>query len=350
MVRVVLTPFLDLIRGPGIILYSTRSTRTRRIRFTMTVLIVSSPVDVHARAVIAKLAELRIRTELLDLSEFPNKLTLTMAYAGGQRRLQLRRPGEGQLDLDSVRAVWWRRPGAFNLPDSLKAPVHRRLALSETNTAFSGLYQSLQALWVNPPIRDAAASHKSYQLGLGQTLGLEIPDTLITSDPDEARAFWSKCNYDVIYKQFLALPDSWSETRMLSDKEIKSADATLRLAPVIFQRKITAVADVRVTIIGDEVFAAAAEVRKLDYDLDVRLNPDVKYVPHQLPHDITAKLLAFMRQLGLVYGAIDLRLTGEGRYVFLEINPAGQFLYIEQATGQPITAALAEHLATGRRE
>jgi len=59
-------------------------------------------------------------------------------------------------------------------------------------------------------------------------------------------------------------------------------------------------------------------------------------------------LRALMRRLGLVYGAIDLRLTPDGRYVFLEINPAGQFLYVEQQTGQPIAAALAALLAAGR--
>jgi glutathione synthase/RimK-type ligase-like ATP-grasp enzyme len=54
-----------------------------------------------------------------------------------------------------------------------------------------------------------------------------------------------------------------------------------------------------------------------------------------------------MRRLGLVYGAIDLRLTGDGRYVFLEINPAGQFRYVEEQTGQPLAAALAARLAAG---
>jgi glutathione synthase/RimK-type ligase-like ATP-grasp enzyme len=66
-----------------------------------------------------------------------------------------------------------------------------------------------------------------------------------------------------------------------------------------------------------------------------------------LPDDVTEMLHALMRQLGLVYGAIDLRLTADGRYIFLEINPAGQFLYVEQQTGQPITAALAARLAAG---
>jgi D-alanine-D-alanine ligase-like ATP-grasp enzyme len=86
-------------------------------------------------------------------------------------------------------------------------------------------------------------------------------------------------------------------------------------------------------------------VRKLDYDVDVRMNVDAKHVAHDLPNDVSDKLRALMRRLGLVYGAIDLRLSEDGRYVFLEINPAGQFLYVEEQTGQPITSALAARLA-----
>jgi glutathione synthase/RimK-type ligase-like ATP-grasp enzyme len=77
------------------------------------------------------------------------------------------------------------------------------------------------------------------------------------------------------------------------------------------------------------------------------MNLDAKYAPHDLPLETTAKLAALMERLGLVYGAIDLRLTPEGHYFFLEINPAGQFLYIEHATGQPIAAALAHALLSG---
>ena len=167
----------------------------------------------------------------------------------------------------------------------------------------------------------------------------------MTSDPEEARQFWRACAGDVVFKQFIALPEAWSETRRLGEAETKIADAEIRLAPVIFQRHVAAVADLRVTIIGDEVFAAAVDVRGLGYDVDVRMNLDARHVAHDLPDDIATMLRALMRRLGLMYGAIDLRLTADGRYVFLEINPAGQFLYVEQQTGQPITAALAALLA-----
>jgi glutathione synthase/RimK-type ligase-like ATP-grasp enzyme len=314
----------------------------------MTVLIVSSLADPHARAVIAELGKLGAQAELLDLADFPTKLTLTLAFGCGEHRFRLRRPGESELDLDTVRAVWWRRPRAFVLPETLRNPAYRQLALSESSTAFHGLFAAMDALWINPPSCDAVAGHKPFQLALAQSLGLEIPQTMMTSDPEEAREFWRAWKGDVIYKQFIALPEAWSETRRLGEAETKVPDAAIRLAPVIFQRHVAAVADLRVTIIGDDVFAAAVDVRDLTYDVDVRLNLDAKHVAHDLPDDVAEMLRAFMRRLGLVYGAIDLRLTEDGRYVFLEINPAGQFLYVEEQTGQPITAALAARLAAGR--
>jgi glutathione synthase/RimK-type ligase-like ATP-grasp enzyme len=311
------------------------------------VLIVSSLTDGHARAVIAELDKLGARVELLDLADYPGKLTLTLAFGDGKRRFQLRRPGAGGLDMESVSAVWWRRPGQFVLPDAVRDQAHRRLAISEANTAFHGLFAAMDALWINPPALDAVASHKPYQLALAQSLGLEIPHTVMTSDPEEAREFWRVCGGDVVYKQFIALPESWSETRRLGEAETKIGDEAIRLAPVIFQRHVAAVADLRVTIIGDEIFAAAVDLKDLDYDLDVRMNLQAKHVAHDLPDDVADKLRGLMRRLGLIYGAIDLRLAKDGRYVFLEINPAGQFLYVEQQSSQPIAAALAARLAAG---
>lgn len=309
----------------------------------MTVLILSSMQDVHARAVMEALAARGAHAELLDSSEFPSRLSITMAFEEGNRRLAIRRQGGGHLDLSEVNAVWWRRPQPFKLPEALAEPSHRRFALSEASTAFQGLYRLMDAFWVNDPLRDSAAHHKPWQLALAQKAGLEIPPTLMTSDPEEARHFIRQREGRIIYKQFVALPDSWRETREFGAEEAKLIEA-VRLTPVIFQRYVEAAFDLRVTAIGDRFYAASADLRKVEYPLDVRLNLDARYEPHQLPPAIEARLRTMMQWLGLEYGAIDLRLTPDGRYVFLEINPAGQFLYIEYMTGQKIAAALAEHL------
>jgi glutathione synthase/RimK-type ligase-like ATP-grasp enzyme len=312
----------------------------------MTVMILSTFADVHAQAVMNALAAQGARAELVDLSEFPTRLALSMAFEGDRRRLELRRRGGGALDLNAVSAVWWRRPQPFQPPAGMD-PAHRGFALSEATTAFQGLYQTLDVHWVNIPSRDAVAMHKPYQLTLAQKIGLEVPPTLMTNDVEEARTFWRQHEGEVIYKQFIALPDAWRETRRLKPQEESLADSIAH-APVIFQKHVPAVADIRVTAVGGAFYAAATDVRDADYPQDVRMNLDAKYVVHELPAETKAKLSALMERLGLVYGAIDLRLSPEGRYVFLEINPAGQFLYIEHATGQPIAAALAQTLLKKR--
>jgi glutathione synthase/RimK-type ligase-like ATP-grasp enzyme len=310
----------------------------------MTVLIISSVADTHAQAVMAALARSACAAELLDLADFPLELSLSMEYARDTHRFQLKRRTGEELDLAAVTAVWWRRPQPFCMPPDVTDAAARRFIASESATAFQGLYQSLDAAWINEPSRDSAASHKPYQLTLAQEIGLEIAPTLITNDPVAAREFWRAHPGEVIHKQLIALPETWRETRRLNDEDESLANGIV-YAPVQFQRHVPAVADLRVTVVGERLFAAGTDVREGEYPQDVRMNLNTHYAPHDLPGDVTDKILTLMRRLGLVYGALDFRLTPEGRYVFLEINPAGQFLYIENDTGQPIAAALAQELA-----
>jgi glutathione synthase/RimK-type ligase-like ATP-grasp enzyme len=313
----------------------------------MTILIIATPGDVHAQAVMAALASSgHGDVEVLDLSEFPQQLTLSMAFTpGAASRSTLRRPGGGTLDLASVTAVWWRRPQLFGLPSGMTDPAHRRYAASEAGTLFQGLYQSMDAFWVNRPGADAAASHKPWQLAMAQQVGLDIPATLMTNDAVAAEAFWAEQGGDVIHKQFIALPDAWRETRRLQEAD-REHIAALRHAPVIFQRHVPAHYDVRITAIGDTLFAAAAETAPDGYPDDIRFNLGAPYAPYTLPENVAVRLRELMQAMSLHYGAIDMRVTPEGQHIFLEINPAGQFLYVELATGLPIAAALAALLAS----
>ena len=314
----------------------------------MTVLIVSSLEDPHANAVMTALRARDAGVELLDLAEFPTRLSLSMGFEEGAHRFALKRKGGGELDLAEISAVWWRRPQPFRLPASVTAPVSQRFAMSEARTAFAGLYKAMDVLWVNDPVLDEAAHHKPWQLAVAQEVGLAIPATLMTSDREEALEFWQRHGREVIYKQFRALPDAWRETRRLREEDLAFADA-IDVTPVIFQRFVEAVADLRVAVIGEEIFAAAADTRGGEYPVDFRFNMGLKWEAHALPAGVEDGLRRLMRRMGLEYGAIDLRLTPEGEYVFLEVNPAGQFLWIELESGLKISEALARHLAEGKR-
>ena len=313
----------------------------------MTIVVFSEPTDVHAQSVIRELAKAgESDVRLVDLREVPQRASLTMAFSNAHGSGFELAIGNGPpVRLDAVQSFWWRRPQTFVLPGGMDANS-QHFALTELSTAFQGLWQCTTGLWINDPVRDSAAAHKPWQLETARDVGLAIPDTLMTTDPEKVRAFWESRRGEVIYKPFLQTFHSWRETRQLKREELALLDS-VRLAPVIFQSLVPGAADLRVTIIGDEIFPAAVDIDKMEYKLDVRLNQQA-YERHQLPADVGAKLLELMRRLGLEYGAIDLRLTPDGEYVFFEVNPAGQFLFVEHACGLPISAALAARLAAGR--
>jgi|SRR5689334_17572780 len=313
----------------------------------MTIVVFSEPTDVHAQSVIRELAKAgESDVRLVDLRDVPQRASLTMAFSNAHGSGFELAIGNGPpVRLDAVQSFWWRRPQTFVLPGGMDANS-QHFALTELSTAFQGLWQCTTGLWINDPVRDSAAAHKPWQLETARDVGLPIPDTLMTTDPEKVRAFWESRRGEVIYKPFLQTFHSWRETRQLKREELALLDS-VRLAPVIFQSLVPGAADLRVTIIGDEIFPAAVDIDKMEYKLDVRLNQQA-YERHQLPADVGAKLLELMRRLGLEYGAIDLRLTPDGEYVFFEVNPAGQFLFVEHACGLPISAALAARLAAGK--
>ena len=126
----------------------------------------------------------------------------------------------------------------------------------------------------------------------------------------------------------------------------------VRYAPVIFQEYVEAALDLRITVVGEEVFAAEILSQQTDYKVDMRMTMhEAEMRPHALPGAVADGLRALLREMGLAYGAVDMRLTPGGEYVFLEVNPAGQWLFVEERTRQPITDAMAAWMAArdGRR-
>jgi glutathione synthase/RimK-type ligase-like ATP-grasp enzyme len=258
----------------------------------------------------------------------------------------LRGVGGADINLADVRAVWYRRPQPFGIAPYLTRPSHRAFAYNEAHEAVAGLWQTLDVFWMNHPTRDEVAARKAYQLKVAVASGLEIPRTLISNDPDEVRRYLDeRGSQETIYKSFSATELEWRETRLVGTDELTVLDQ-VRHAPVIFQEYVPAVVDLRVTVVGDDIFAAGIHSQDTRYRVDFRIDMNRASIEaHSLPGDVESCVRDLIRRLGLVYGAIDMRLTPDGRYVFLEVNPAGQWLFIEGRTGQPITAAVARTLA-----
>jgi glutathione synthase/RimK-type ligase-like ATP-grasp enzyme len=312
------------------------------------ILAISHQNDNETTAVLQELTRMRADARLLDLAEFPQSLQIGLYLEGAEtHRYLLRRRSEPDIDLARCRAAWWRRPQPFIPHPELARPEYRNFAYSESHEAFAGLWQAIDAFWVNHPTRDEVAHRKALQLRVAQEAGLHIPRTLISNDVETIRQFVAQQGVErTAYKSFSATERHWRETRTLKLNEVDLLERA-RYAPVIFQEYIPAQYDLRVTVVGEELFPAAIYSQASSYAVDYRMDfANSAVEAAHLPDEVAASLLALMRMLGLVYGAIDMRLTPDGRYVFLEINPAGQWLFIENRTRQPITACLAAMLAS----
>jgi glutathione synthase/RimK-type ligase-like ATP-grasp enzyme len=307
------------------------------------ILIVSHATDDHAASVLSALKREGHRAALIDTAQFPRDAMLTQCF--NQKRWQYELTLDGnKLDLDAYHAGWWRRPQPFTLHEGI-SPQAASFTYTECHEAISGLWSALDIAWVNPPALDEVAHHKPYQLKIASQVGLPIPRTLITNDPDAARRLIDELGPErTIYKTFLATEQCWRETRFIKPQELEMLNR-VQLAPVIFQEYVPAISDIRVTVVGSTIFATAIFPAPGGYEVDYRMDLEgAKFEPTKIPVQTERKIFALMKRLGLVYGAIDLRRTPEGALVFLEVNPAGEWRFLEERTGQPITKALANLL------
>ncbi len=314
------------------------------------ILVISHEQDPHAERVIRHLDASGQQVLLLNLAELPNRATLSIEYDGrGQPRIDYVRASGEAYALHQAKSVWWRRP---QVPDvsSVTDPQVNLFTANEWNEAINGLWQLLDARWMNDPTRDDPASRKARQLRVAAEVGLKVPRTLITSDPQRARRFVDEGGpTQTIYKTFSCTHAIWRETRLLRRQDMEYMDA-VRVAPVIFQEFIPAESDLRITAVGGRLFTAAIRSAAREGSIDFRMSVgDAALRAENLPAEVTEKLLALLNRLGLVYGAIDMRRTPDGEYYFFEVNTAGEFLFVEDRTSQPIARAIADWLAGAAR-
>lgn len=309
------------------------------------ILVVSYPGEEHTIDVMQRLERQGREVCLVDLSDFPAR-PLELSWSSDDAPIYLMGGPSGSVNLKEARVAWWRRVRSFSIDSKIVKPSHRAFAESETAQAVHGLFDALPCRWVNPRCADEAAHHKPYQWAVAHEIGLRLPRTLVTNQPDAARKFVGEMGEGrTIFKAFLASIEEWRETRLVRQDDLERLDL-VRYAPVIFQEYIEGV-DLRITVIGEKVFAAEIDARKTSYPVDMRMViGETSIRPVELPPGILKSLLELQRRLGLDYGAIDMRRTPAGEYFFFEVNPAGQWLFVEQKTGLEISQAVTDFLST----
>jgi glutathione synthase/RimK-type ligase-like ATP-grasp enzyme len=257
--------------------------------------------------------------------------------------------------LGDISAVWQSIFVGADLP--AMEPGTRETCMAASERAVVGLVDSLRVFQLDPHWSQARADNKPYQLRLAQGLGLEIPETVISNDPDAVRALARRCG-SVVAKMLVQPtstgPSSDGESQAVFTTAMTEADLEqldgLDLCPMIFQEQIDNELDVRVTVVGKRVFSAALDRAARGGDaLDWRrqsyaLDRVPTWVPYELPGELADRLLSLLDHVGLNYAAADFIVRPDGGHVFLELNASGSFGFLGASHAGPIAAAIADVL------
>ncbi|KKR30824.1 hypothetical protein A2715_01840 [Candidatus Woesebacteria bacterium RIFCSPHIGHO2_01_FULL_39_32] len=329
------------------------------------VLIVSSKPDPHVDKVVKYLRAWSIpfyKLETNNLIKSPDirfsKINKTSHYSIFDKELE--------ISLSDIRSVWFRKPyfGYDMINNELKVQqaLSERYKIDEFRQVCNTLLIKAEenGIFVVSPYNALnKAKYKILQLDKAFNIGLSIPDTLVSTRYDEIEKFCSDHDGQMIIK-VLGKPEvTYGKKSITFQTYLVSIDKFREYYkkrevdyPFLVQEKIEKSLELRITIIGNQIFPCAIYSQenknaKLDW---TKANPfDIPHKEYKLPKDIIKKCFNLCKHFKLQFGAIDMAVTPEGKYVFFEINPNGQYLWIEHLTKLPLSEAMSNLLVYPER-
>ncbi|MFD5862437.1 MvdC/MvdD family ATP grasp protein [Streptomyces chartreusis] len=310
----------------------------------MTVLILTSEEDVTADMVVARLYATGTPVLRLDPADLPGKAVLAADYAHGDFDGHLSVNGH-VLSMGGLRSIWVRRPGE---PAAHAADPSPWLT-AETRQALYGMLHSAAARWMNHPRNADQARLKPWQLRVAHVSGFAVPPTVFTTAPRLAREFVEE-HREVVVKSASGPPPGDPVLTLPTTLIGPDADfSAVAAGPALLQRYVHKRADIRLTCVGNRLFAArkTAEPGQVDGRYG---ETGHGWEPVPVPDRIGKSVHEYVTLAGLAYAAFDFAEDEDGIWWFLECNQGGQFGFVELETGQPIAEEVALWLSQRRSD
>jgi hypothetical protein len=293
------------------------------------ILILGHPSEPHAAhmkgaveqaGAIAYYLETHLFPTQIQLSWIPETMAGTITFADGYK-----------LRLQDIQSIFWRQIAGVQISPSLE-PEQQRLAYEDSMSLLRSILQGSAEKCFNSWEAYQFHKEKPLQLSIVKKLGIRIPPTLISNDPEQITNF-ANTQQTVIFKPVYGGAHTQRVTpQHLAPERLKKV---LSLSPATFQAYIPGT-NIRTYVIGEAIFSAEIH----SPDLDFRTDENASLVPLKVPDEIAQQCLSIAKALKLQWTAIDWRLSPSGEYFFLEANPSPMFLYFEQQTGYPIAETL----------
>lgn len=321
------------------------------------ILIITNKEDVTSDFIINKLNALSLPYYRFNTEDFISNIGLNIDFSKNQYKI-FDNIKNIEINLNDVQSVYYRRPKLPVLKLSSKIKKSEfEFALNEVLTSLDGLYKLLSdKLWISPIDSIRYAENKIYQQFIAKQLGFNITKGIITTEKNYAESFLHEEHSSFIVKPVKTgfINDEFEPkviyTSEFTDNNFDKLNR-LKFCPTYFQHKIDKLADLRVTIVGERFFAAKINSQDFeDTTTDWRKGEKVelKYERFELNQDLKEKCLKLLKFYNLNFGAIDFVIDKNKDLIFLEINPNGQWAWIEKRLNYDISGAIVDLLLKGR--
>lgn len=317
-------------------------------------LVITNQTDLACDYLIVKLKEKKIPFYRLNTEEFGSEITAHLFPSNRDSKWKITSNSGLVIEEKNVTGVIFRQPKLPQLNELVKEE-EVNFANRENSEQLRSLWRLMDPTkWLNHPTNLWKASNKADQLQYAAEIGFKIPNTCITYDIEEIKNFHKEKKTDLICK---SVKHGYFEndetiylapTRTLSEADILTIDS-FAPSPMIIQEKIPKIYDIRVTIIDNNVYSTLIHSQShKETEVDWRVwdlyNFDLKHEKTTLPTRISELCLQLNRHYNLRYSAIDLIFSTDQEFFFLELNPNGQWAWIESKVGFPIRDSIIQAL------
>jgi glutathione synthase/RimK-type ligase-like ATP-grasp enzyme len=318
-----------------------------------TILIISNKQDVTTDLVVRRLQQKSIPYLRMNTETFPLDISCSVKVGSTGDYSEIITP-KLSIRSNQLKSIWYRRPVAPDFDSVNMSENEKEFAKRECVTFLSNLWTSMSDVkWVNDFYSSLRAEQKTLQLQTASECGLKIPETLVSNNPDEINRF-----IDINGGKVIAKPISHGSIGKNEEAAIfansfdefkgKIAPEEIRVSPFIIQKSIEKVNDIRLTVFGQTVFAykitTSDSSKSIMMDWRKHEPQELTYLRCEPPASLMKSIYNFMNRLNILYGAFDFCLSKNGDWTFLEVNPSGQFAWLELATGDPLIDALIDLL------
>ena len=321
------------------------------------VLLLTNKNDITADYIVLELQKRNVEYFRFNTEDYHQKVSCSFFLSDKKPFILFETP-KGKFNLNDFKSILYRRPGKPLISEDINDNGIYEFCFKEAEEFLEGIWANFNGLWVSFPPYIFQAQNKILQLGLAKKIGFNIPSTLVSNNPKEISKFIDDLNNKVVVKAVrqgvLTIDDSEYVifTSRINSNDINGIDDA-KYSPSIYQELIDKKFDLRINVIGKKVFAVEIQTSTINskryIDWRAAEQENLSYQIHKLPNSIEDKCKAIVTRLKLNYGAIDMVYSNNDMYYFLEINPNGQWAWLEQITDLNLTKTFVDLLTDNNK-